>query len=544
MRILNVQSLVLFVSVSRAFECTPSAFSKHLPSSARVAFTTHVPAGSTFQVPASDIAYPTSPTNLRDTCVVQVNVTSSSTSAYSFGLFLPMEWNSRFLAVGNGGFAGGINWLDMGAGLGYGFAVMSTDTGHNSTSADVTWALNREQRKIDFGYRAMHGSVVLAKELVTAYYEEKPCYNYYSGCSTGGRQGLKELELYPEDFDGVIAGSAAWWTTHLQTWTVKLGAYNLPINAPNHIPATLFPAIGAEVLKQCDGSDGLIDNIISDPSRCDFFAEALLCADNVTNQTEAGCLTNPQIDTLYHIYNNYVDTNQSFVFPHLELGSEAQWPVLLTGDAPSSIGVQYVQDMVLNDPTWQWQDFDYSIVELADKLDPGNATANDFDLEPFRARGGKLLTYHGLSDALIATGSSVYFYKHVLRTLMPKGIDLDEFYRFFLVPGMQHCLGTPTDMNAPWYFAGPNQAGSLTTSVHSVPGFSDPEHDILLALMAWVEHGRAPEQIIATKWDNDTLQDKVLRQRPLCVYPKQAMYTGKGNVDDAANWVCEYLYTM
>jgi len=113
-----------------------------------------------------------------------------------------------------------------------------------------------------------------------------------------------------------------------------------------------------------------------------------------------------------------------------------------------------------------------------------------------------------------------------------------------LVPGMQHCLGTPTDMNAPWYFAGPNQAGSLTTSVHSVPGFSDPEHDILLALMAWVEHGRAPEQIIATKWDNDTLQDKVLRQRPLCVYPKQAMYTGKGNVDDAANWVCEYLYTM
>lgn len=314
---------------------------------------------------------------------------------------------------------------------------MSTDTGHNSTSGDITWALNQEQKKIDFGYRAMHGSIVLAKQLTKAFYNCKPKYNYYSGCSTGGRQGLKDIELYPEDFDGVVAGAPAWWTSHLQTWTVKLGSYNLPNTSASHIPPSLFPALAAEALKQCDGSDGVVDSIISDPARCDYNIEALLCAENVTNQTEAGCLYSPQIDTLYKIYNNYVDTNQTFVFPHLEIGSEAQWPVLLGGNAPNSLGTEYVQYFVLNNPDWPWQDFDYSIVQLADQLDPGNANADDFDLEPFQKRGGKLLQYHGLADALIATGSSLYFYKHVLRTLMPKGIDLDDFYRFFLVPGMQ-----------------------------------------------------------------------------------------------------------
>ena len=198
----------------------------------------------------------------------------------------------------------------MAAGVGYGFAAMSTDTGHNSTSGNITWALNNDETKIDWGYRAMHEYIVTAKQVVESYYARKPKYNYYSGCSTGGRQGIRDIQLYPGDFDGVLAGAPAWWTSHLQTWTVKLGLYNLPVTAAHHIPLTLFPTIGAEVLKQCDGLDGLVDNIISDPHRCDFFPEALLCGPNVTNQTTAGCLTAAQIGTLYNIYNDYVDTNQ------------------------------------------------------------------------------------------------------------------------------------------------------------------------------------------------------------------------------------------
>lgn len=197
---------------------------------------------------------------------------------------------------------------------------MSTDTGHNSTSRDGSWALNKESLT-DWGYRAMHGSVVLAKDIVQSYYGSGSRYSYYSGCSTGGRQGLKEVEMFPEDFDGALAGAPAWWTSHLQTWTVKAGLYNLPTTSAHHIPPTLFPIIGAEVLRQCDGQDGLVDSIISDPRGCEFIPEALLCGSNVTNQTEAGCLTAAQVETLYQIHGDYVETNQvsasvSMCVPH------------------------------------------------------------------------------------------------------------------------------------------------------------------------------------------------------------------------------------
>lgn len=241
--------------------------------------------------------------------------------------------------------------------------------------------------------------------------------------------------MFPDDFDGVVAGAPAWWTSHLQPWTVKVGSYNLPNTSDHHIPFTLFPAIGAEVLRQCDGADGVVDTIVSDPGSCNFYADALLCT---PNKTEA-CLTPPQLGTLHKIYSDYVDVNQTFVFPHLWLGSEAQWVVLLSGltGAPNDLGTEYVQYFLQRGPQWKWQDFDYGVIEQADRVDPGNATADDFDLSPFMKRGGKLLHYHGMSDALIPTGSSVYLHSQILQTLAPRGIDLSSFYRFFLVPGMQ-----------------------------------------------------------------------------------------------------------
>ncbi|KAI7457886.1 hypothetical protein D0860_06641 [Hortaea werneckii] len=546
MHLSTLSLLSLLASTGLAFNCTREAFADILPSNASVSFTRSIPVdgNSTFVVPAGDIAYPTSPTGLQPLCAVQINVSSSDCSAYSFGLFLPNEWNERFLAVGNGGFAGGINWLDMGAGVGYGFAVMSTDTGHNSTPTDIEWALNSPQKKIDWGYRAMHGSVELSKHIVESYYNQAPKYNYYSGCSTGGRQGIREIQLYPDDFDGVLAGAPAWWTSHLQTWTVKIGLYNSPNASASHIPPSLFGVVGAEILKQCDPQDGLVDNIISDPEGCNVNLEAMLCGPNVTNQTTAACLSAEQIGTLYKIYNDYVDVNQTFVFPHLELGSEAQWPVLLGLGEPAPLGTEFVRYFLLNDPTWNYTDFSYDTVELADELDPGNATADDFDLSPFYHHGGKLLHYHGYADALIATGSSIYFYNQVLKTLKPRGIDLDSWYRFFLIPGMQHCTGTPESMDAPWYIAGANQAGALNSSVHSVPGFCDAKHDALLALMAWVEKDEAPESLVATKFVNETLPAEVQRQRPLCPYPQQAKFGGQGDPDEARNWKCEGLYSM
>lgn len=150
-----------------------------------------------------------------------------------------------------------------------------------------------------------------------------------------------------------------------------------------------------------------------------------------------------------------------------------------------------------------------------------------------------------MADGYIPTGSSEYLYKQVVKTLKPKGIELDSWYRFFLVPGMGHCAGTSASVNAPWYFGGGGQASSLSTNAASpVPELNDPQHNILLALMAWTENGTAPDAIVATKWENDTLHDKVLRQRPLCPYPQHAQYCGHGNPDDAASWKCVSPYAV
>lgn len=312
---------------------------------------------------------------------------------------------------------------------------MSTDTGHNSTSVDGSWAYHDEEKIIDWGWRAMHGSVVIAKQITEAYYNEKIQYNYYSGCSTGGRQGLKEAEMFPNDFDGIVVGAPAWWTTHLHSWIVKAGLYNGPPGASSSIPENLFPRIADEVLRQCDPQDGAQDSIIQDPRRCRLDLTTLLCRGHDTD-----CLSSEQLKTLYTIYTDYIDTNQTFVFPPLLPGSELQWPVFI-GDGPfSSLGTDYVRYFLQLGPHWSPSEFTYDIVVLADQLDPGNSTVNHFDLSPFYHKGGKLLHYHGMSDGFIPPDSSLYFYNQVLKSLVDKHINLDNFYRFFYVPGMQYVL--------------------------------------------------------------------------------------------------------
>ncbi|KAK5167260.1 hypothetical protein LTR04_000073 [Oleoguttula sp. CCFEE 6159] len=407
-----------------------------------------------------------------------------------------------------------------------GFASMTTNTGHNGTNGDSTWALHQPEKKIDWAYRAMHGSVVIAKQVVSAFYSKKSFTSFYAGCSTGGYQGLKEVQMFPEDFDGVLVSAPAWWHSHLQTWSIKVGLYNLPVNSSHHIPASLFPTIGAEVLRQCDPSDGLVDGIISDPRRCDVNLEALLCTPSAN---KSACLTSPQISTLYKIYTDWYEADQTFVYNHLELGSESQWSLInTTSGTPDSFSIGYVQN---------W-DFNYSIVQTAERLNLAMHDASNYNISAFRARGGKLLHYHGYADGFIPTGCSVYYYKHVQRALAPMGIELDDWYRLFLIPGMNHC--SKSAVNAPWYIAGPNQAGGLVrgTGIRSVPGFEDAEHDMLMALVRWVEQKQAPDQIIGTKYKNDTVSEGVLRQRPICNYPNRAVYNGSGDVDDARSWKC------
>jgi len=280
--------------------------------------------------------------------------------------------------------------------------------------------------------------------------------------------------------------------------------------------------------KQCDPQDGLIDNIVSDPYGCNFDFEALLCKG--TGSTN--CLTPAQLETLYKFYNDWVDTNQNFVFPGVALGTDAGF---LMGQV-STLGYHLFRYFVYNDTKYDYTKFTYKDLQYADAINPGSASADNFDLSPFFKRGGKIIKYHGAADALIPTGSSVLFYKKVLQTLRPKGIDLDDFYRFFLIPDMNHCAGSIT---GPWYIAAGSQA--LTGATHSVPGYEDAEHDAILAMMRWVESNKAPDQLIATKFVNDTATLGVQSQRPLCPYPKQAKYQS-GDPNLSKNWECKSLY--
>lgn len=315
-------------------------------------------------------------------------MTSSPSSSFRFGIFLPTQWNGRFLTVGNGGFAGGINWLDMGAGVRYGFAVVSTDTGHNSTTSDGTWALNDPETLNDWGFRAIHGSTVMGKTLTESYYSANISWSYYSGASTGGRQGLREAQFDSETFDGLLIGAPAWWTSHMQPWTNKLGSYNLPVDSPGRVPEDMFAVVGDEVIRQCDGVDGVVDGIVSAPDQCQFEPLALLCGSQATNTS--ACLRNEQIATLKNIYGDYF-ADGKFAFPGLEVGSEAQWFVLLGGTMPNPLGYQYIQDFLLNDPTWNYTEYTDSLLWEADAVDPGNATADDYEaMAAVMERGSKM----------------------------------------------------------------------------------------------------------------------------------------------------------
>jgi hypothetical protein len=423
-------------------------------------------------------------------------------------------------------------------------ASLSTDTGHNSTSTDTTWARNQPEKKADWGWRAIHGSTVLGKKLVRAYYASQPLtYSYYSGCSTGGRQGLKELQKFPDSFDGALIGAPAWWTSHLNTYLIRVGMYNLPETDPKRLSTSDTALLADEVTRQCDTVDGVQDGIVSSPDRCALNLTTLLCPNNNNPTPGQKCLTAAQLTTARNVYSDYLSfsTSHSLLHPGLTPSSEKQWYLLLNGTSPSPYGVGYARDFLFDNdddggPAWDWRTFNESVVHYAEAHDPGNATADDYaSLARVRDRGGKVVLYHGLADGLVPTRGTEVYYNRTVGALGDGGVD--EFMRMFLVPGLQHCWNTTVD--APWSFGGAFQAGMMGSGVWSVPGFENAEHDALLALVDWVEEGRAVDRIVATTWNKPMdPASGVKRQRPICAWPRRAVWDGRGDVDEAASWTC------
>jgi feruloyl esterase len=480
--------------------------------------------------PAGDFAQPGGQPirNLPAFCRVAGSIKPSDDSDIRFEIWMPAAgWNGKFQGIGNGGFAGAISFSGLANAVGHGYAAASTDTGHEAGGADAGWALRHPEKVIDFGYRAIHETAVVAKAVLSRFYGESPRRSYFSSCSNGGRQALMEAQRYPADYDGIIAGAPANYWTHL----LAAGAWNIKatLSTPaDYIPASKLPAIQAAALAACDALDRVKDGVIEDPRQCHFDPSVLMCKGAESD----GCLTAPQLTALNKIYGGLKNSKGETVFPGYSPGGEAEgggWAQWITGDAPEkslmfAFGTQFFMNMVFNNPGWQFRTFDPDRdIAAADARTARILNATDPDLGAFRKRGGKLILYHGWSDAAIPALNTIDYFGSVAAKM--GGKEVEEFLRLYMVPGMQHCGGG----------SGTSSFGQTGTPSAS----SDRMHDVDAALEAWVEQGVAPAQIVATKYKNAAdSKSGAVRTRPLCPFPKVASWTGSGSTDDSANFVC------
>ncbi len=424
-----------------------------------------------------------------------------------FELWMPLAWNRKFLAVGNGGLAGSINFRQMGEPLQRGYATGSTDTGHEGPGTDASWAAGHMQRVIDFAHRSIHVMAQADKALIEAFYGARPAHSYFSGCSQGGQEALMAAQRYPRDFDGIIAGDPANFWTHNQIshlWMV------LSTDGDRYIPAAKVPVLAEAVNQACDALDGIQDGIVNDPRRCHFDPEVLQCKTGDGPQ----CLTAAQVEAVKRIYQGPGEN----IYPGLLPGGEAGpggWAQWITGARPRSgghatLGLPFFQYIVFEDPNWDFHSFRFETapgfdndVQFTDDKLATIFNATDPDLSTFRSSGGKLIQYHGWSDPDITPLNSIQYHDSVAKATP----GANDFYRLFLVPGMQHCGGGP----------GP------------------AKFDMVSALEQWVEQGKAPDRILAS---HVTAGGTVDRTRPLCPYPQEAQWTGAGSTDEAQNFVC------
>jgi Tannase and feruloyl esterase len=507
-----------------------------------------------FIVPGSNP--PQTITGLPAYCRVTATLTPTSDSSIRIEVWLPKNtWNGRFLGTGGGGFQGVISYNSLAGGIQAGFAATNSDLGTGSSgcsplycgsagnmgnplailfgdpAAPTTGLFGHPERIKDFGYRAIHLMTVRGKEIAKLFYGQKAQTAYFAGCSTGGQNALMSAQRFPDDYDGILAGAAAFNRTHLHM--AGLAVWQITHATPgSFIQPGQMTLINKAVLKQCVGQDGgaTTDQFLTDPRDCDFDPKALQCTGA---QAPPACLTSDQVTTMRRYYGGTVDpVNGQVINPGGARGSET--------DNTFALGLRFAEQLPEPpfDGLFYWVfgpsfgylsspvnyanfDFHHDIGKVDDQLaDVLNATSTN--LSEFRERGSKLLMYHGWADPLIPPQSSINYFNALVGNHgggfqqasfggpgNPALQRTQSYARLFMVPGMYHCSGGP----------GPNVFDALTP------------------LVTWVEAGVPPEKITATKFVNDT-PPTVQMTRPLCLYPKVAKYKGSGSTDIAANFDC------
>jgi feruloyl esterase len=433
-------------------------------------------------------------------CRVAAELKPTADSDIKIEVWMPLEkWNGKFMGVGNGGWSGAIVYPALSMALNHGYATASTNTGHDGATAD--FAAGHPEKLVDFGYRAVHEMTVKGKAITEAFYSKAPQKAYWNGCSSGGKQGLKEAQKFPLDYDAIVAGAPANYWTHLMAGDLW------PAVVTHKVPGASLPepklrTLHNAAIEACDALDGVKDGLIGDPSRCHFDPGVLLCK----GADSDSCLTAAQVSAAQAIYAGAANPRtKKQIFPGMAPGSELVWSAL-AGPSPFGIPLSHFQVVVFKDPKWDYLTLDFDKdVALADQIDNGLLNATDPNLKSFFAHGGKLLMYHGWNDQLISPFNSVNYYESVAKT-MGGTAQVNDSFRLFMAPAMNHCGG-----------------GDGPSSI-----------DVFTPIDDWVMTGKAPDQMVARHLTGTHVD----RSRPLCPYPQVAKYKGSGSIDEAANFAC------
>jgi len=427
-----------------------------------------------------------------------------------FALALPGDWNGRFLLQGGGGLNGSVQ-APMGAvaagdmpALARGFAVASTDTGHQAQGGFDASFMQEQQASLDFAYQAIGRVALLAKQIIAQHYAKPPDRSYFTGCSTGGREAMLMAQRYPTYFDGIVSGAPAMRTNFSgigDEWVATVINSVAPKDAAGK-PMTRQALSDSDkktvidgVLNACDAGDGLKDDMIFNTKACRFDPKTLVCNGAKTD----GCLSMAQATALEKAFAGPKDSKGRQVYPGFlfDTGIAATQGIagLLHG-GQNPVG-----------PGFSATEMNVAARADAAASDPGGiltATASWTSLNTFSSRGGKLLFFHGVSDPWFSALDTIDYYERMGKA-NGGAEQVMNWSRLYLSPGMGHCGGGSAALDS---------------------------FDLLSAVVEWVEKGSAPASVTAT--------GRALpgRSRPLCAYPQHAHYKGQGDPQDAKNFEC------
>lgn len=470
-----------------------------------------------------NVTSPAGPGVSLDVCNITVSYNHEGEDDITWvNIWLPLDnWNGRFQATGGGGLAAGFGERSLLGPASLGYSTGSSDGGltlnRTIDPQSGRWALREngvpnESLIKNFATRAIHDMTVIGKSLTETFYGQAPAYSYYTGCSTGGRQGYFAAQAHPEDFDGILANAPALNSPEISPGDFWPSVVMHNLGAP---PQCVFEAYYDATLEYCDPLDGAEDGLISNLGACnynpkDLVGKEIVCADqNVT-------ITSTFADVVSRVWGGATSINGEALFPGNPRG--ANFSVLantttangVTTPIPFGASEAWIKYLTVRDPNYAtrnmtFTDFDYvfeqSVLEYSKIL--GTMSPN---LSEFRKRGGKLLTWHGLADPAITPYGTMLYRSALSREMSLSQAQLNDFNRVFFAPGVAHCSGG---------------IGPLPT-------------DPLGALVEWVESQKSPDTLPAAI----TISPSTNITRNLCPYPQLLTYNGQGNVHDASSFSC------